>query len=310
MSKINPKIMNDLMHRLQSLEIDLHEAARSRELSESEYSARLERLRYALDYAGKLKSMVMAPAPSFDKSSQVDLPMMGDYSRMEQKIIMRFVSETKNHVADLSAKAREAAEWARDAATASTGWLKGLWRLSRLRRQIARTEQDLENIRRARAAVEDFISRSAIGKNGHLSSVNQKDLIAAFREFEMATARVTSLRARVRSETTRNSDMRNWLNENSRNRRLKNPEKAPPEPKDVSAVTQSVFDRLTGGAKVANERLTIARQLANALKKEDPIQASDESKVATPLTQDDLNKLPVTSKLSRKAKKKIKGVRL
>lgn len=324
MSDNKPHQLNDLMHRLRSLEVDLHEAARSRELSQASYSTRLERLRYAIQYAAKIKAMIAAPEQRIHKVSQVDLPVLTDCSRMEQKVIAKFVAGTRDHVADIARKTDQAADWSRDAANLETGWFKGVRRLSWLRMQISRTEQNIEMIRRARAAVEDFVSRSELAKPGE-NSVNQRDLVSAFREFEMATDRVTALRARVRSETTRNNDMRNWLVQNSAIRRQQNPEKAPPEPKDVSAMTASVFNRLTGGAKVANDRLVVARQLFKALKRSEPasdvestksgtesVAGSSADEIADRVSAREVSgrKQTETAKLSRKAKKKIKESRL
>lgn len=308
MADMNPKLLIELTHRLQSLEADLLEASRSREISEADYASRLGRLRYALDYSEKIKILMQSPAHRGPKASQVDLPGMGDCSRLEQKIITRFVAETKNHIADLASKAGQASEWAIDAAHKSTGWFKAIRRLSSLRREMSRADSNFENIRRARGAVEDFIAQSAIGKTSENPSIAHKDLVAVFREFEMATDRVTTLRARVKSESTRNNDMRNWLNQNSINRRMRNPEKAPPEPNDVFDVTSTVFERLTGGAKLANERLVVARQLAKAMKKNEPTPKLVE--LSKPEVQHqilkELSKNVVQSKLSRKAKKKLK----
>ena len=308
MADTNPKLLNELKHRLQSLEADLLEAARSREISEADYTSRLERLRYAMAYAGKIKILMQSSGNRTPKVSQVDLPVMGDCSRLEQKIITRFVAETKKDIADLAVKAGQASEWAMDAAHMSTGWFKAIRRLSWLRREMSRTDSNLETIRLARAAVEDFIAQSAISKTSANPSMTQKDLVAVFREFEMATDRVTALKARVKSESARNNDMRTWLNQNSINRRSRNPEKVPPEPNDVFDVTSSVFERLTGGAKIANERLVVARQLAKALKKNEPtpkLAEFDKPEEEHQILKELSNNV-VHSKLSRKAKKKLK----
>ena len=265
MSGLNAAQVHELTHRLQTLEIDLHEAAQSRLITEADYSARLERLRRAMAHADKLKKMAMTQTMASALPSQVDLPVMGDYSRVEQKIVSRFVADTKVYTNELASKVIRAADWARDAANGGSGWIRSMWRLSWLRGQIRRIDQDIASVRKARAVVEDFVARSAITGNEPNSRMNQKDLLTAFHEFEASTGRVTALRARVRSEMVRNNDMRTWLNQYSENRRSVNPEMIPPQVNDVNNAVQSVTERLTGGARIANERLVIARQLAEAL---------------------------------------------
>lgn len=266
MSGPNPTQIHELAHRLQTLEVDLHEAARSRTITEADYRSRLERVKQAMDQGAKLKKIMAANRMPTALPSQVDLPVMGDYTRIEQKIVARFVSDTKKYTSELSVKVRQVSGWAYDAATGSTGWIKTLGRLSWLRRQIRRVDQDIERVRKARGVVEDFIVRSEISGRHPNPSLRQEDLLAAFQEFDAATGRVTALRARLRGEMARNADMRKWLQSYSENRRQRNPEKIPPAPDVLQGVATSIAEPLTGGAKLANERLVVARQLATALK--------------------------------------------
>ncbi|MEI6397771.1 MAG: hypothetical protein WCO71_03275 [Pseudomonadota bacterium] len=266
MSGPNPTQIHELAHRLQTLEVDLHEAARSRTITEADYRSRLERLKQSMEQGANLKKIMSANRMPTPLPSQVDLPVMGDYTRIEQKIVARSVNDTRKYTSELSLKVRQVSEWAYDAATGSTGWIKALGRLSWLRRQIRRVDQDIERVRKARGVVEDFIVRSEIGGRLPNSRLRQEDLLAAFQEFEAATGRVTALRARLRGEISRNADMRKWLNIYSENRRQHNPEKSPPAADVLQSVAISVAEPLTGGAKLANERLVVARQLATALK--------------------------------------------
>jgi hypothetical protein len=113
--------------------------------------------------------------------------------------------------------------------------------------------------------VEDFISRSEIGGLEPNPKTNQRDLLAAFTEFEVATGKVTAMRAKLRSEIARNEDMKNWLSMYKAARQQNNPEKTPPEASDVQALGSILADHLVGGAKLANDRLVVARRLAYSL---------------------------------------------
>jgi hypothetical protein len=307
--------INDLLHRLQSLEVDLHEALRGREISESDYSERLDRLRNALGHAQKIK-VLMAPAKIQNNPlSQVDLPVMGDYSRMEQKIVTKFVSDMKKKVSEVSSLTQRAAEWTQSAAIQSSGWLRSIWRLSIIRRQLLKVEQELTNVRKARDVVEDFIARAEIGQAGDAKIISQRDLMSAFSEFERGTEKVTALRARVRSETSKNDAMRAWLKSLEIERRSKNPEKATPELSDVIQATNEVSDRLTGGAKLANERLVIARQVIKELKKHQYDEAQStfierEEETASVLPVAAKAKLDELKVVKKKTKKRYRGNRL
>ena len=307
--------INDLLHRLQSMEVDLHDAMRCREISESDYSERLDQLRNALGHAQKIKAIMVPAKIQNNPLSQVDLPVMGDYSRLEQKIVTKFVSDMKKKLTEVSNLTQRAADWTQSAAVQSTGWLISIWRLSFIRRQLIKVEQELAHVRKARDVVEDFIARAEIGKASDAKVVSQRDLMSAFSEFERGTERVTALRARVRSETSKNDAMRAWLKSLEIERRSKNPEKPTPELQDVVSVTNEISHKLTGGAKLASERLVTARQVIKEMKNQ---QYNDSREEAFEVKSETVNVSPAVANVKidqikigkTKTKKRYRGNRL
>jgi hypothetical protein len=73
------------------------------------------------------------------------------------------------------------------------------------------------------------------------------------------------MRAKLRTEIARNQDMKNWLAMYKVARQQNNPETPPPEASDVQALGSVLADHLVGGAKLANDRLVVARRLAYSL---------------------------------------------
>jgi chromosome segregation ATPase len=273
MSALDASKVQELMHRLQSLDVDLQEAARARQITDADYTVRLKRLRRAINEARKLKEAASAQTMPTPLPSHFDLPVMSGYSRVEQKIVAKFVTDTKNYTDDLATKLKKVSEWSLEAVHDTLGWLKVIWRLSWMRREMRRLEQDIERVRKARGVVEDFISRSEIGGLEPNPKTNQRDLLAAFTEFEVATGKVTAMRAKLRTEMNRNEEMKNWLAKYANTRRLTNPEKVPPEPDEVSALGSILADHFVGGAKLANDRLVVARRLAYSLNHTDATDA-------------------------------------
>lgn len=262
MSALDASRVQELMHRLQSLDVDLQEAARARLITEADYTIRLKRLRRATSEARKLKEAASAQTMPTPLPSHFDLPVMSGYSRVEQRIVAKFVTDTKNYTDELASKLTKVSEWSLEAVHDAISWLKVVWRLSWMRRELRRLDQDMDRVRKARLVVEDFISRSEIGGLEPNPKTNQRDLLAAFTEFEIATGKVTAMRAKLRTEMNRNEEMKIWLDKYAHSRRQNNPEKAPPEPEDVSALGNALADHFVGGAKLANDRLVIARKLA------------------------------------------------
>ena len=78
MSAPNATQIHELAHRLQTLEVDLHEAARSRTITEADYRTRLERIKQAMAQGAKLKKAMSANRMPTALPSQVDLPVLGD----------------------------------------------------------------------------------------------------------------------------------------------------------------------------------------------------------------------------------------
>jgi hypothetical protein len=310
MSGLDATQVQELMHRLQSLDVDLQEAARSRVITEADYTSRLKRLRRATHQAQKLREAASAQTMPTALPSHFDLPVMSGYSRMEQKIVARFVTDTKAYTSEIASKLQQVGEWTLDAVHDAAGWLKLIWRLSWIRSQIRRIDQDIDKVRKARGVVEDFIARSEIGGLEPNPRTNQRDLIAAFTEFEAATGRVTAMRAKLRGEIARNEEMKQWLANYAMSRRLVSPEKIPPEPLAVAEAGRIVADHLMGGAKLANERLVVARRLATSMNQE--VADSRDSNLNQqhakhqPLKNQE-NKLPLPQK---KNKKSEKGARL
>jgi hypothetical protein len=271
MSGLKSTLIHELRHRLQTLEADLREASQAGRITEHDFQTRMQRMVRADQHAEKLLSVTSAQTLQTEIPSQVDLPVMSDASRLEQKIVSRFVKETKAYTKELAAKVGRATDWTIDAAHGVSGWFSAMWRLSWIKSQLRRVDQDIEAVRRARSVIEDFVAKSDISGRDPNPRKSQKDLLAAFQEFEAATGRVTSMRARLRGEVARNHDMRQWLEGYAKLRRQKAEGELPPEPEVLSEAFKSVSERLTGSAKVAHERLVIARQLITAL--EDPSEA-------------------------------------
>ena len=265
MSALDASKVQELMHRLQSLDVDLQEAARARQITDGDYTARLKRLRRAIGEARKLKEAASAQTMPTPLPSHFDLPVMSGYSRVEQKIVAKFVTDTKNYTDELATKLKKVSEWSLEAVHDTVGWFKVIWRLSWIRREMRKLEQDIERVRKARGVVEDFIARSEIGGLEPNPKTNQRDLLAAFTEFEAATGKVTAMRAKLRTEMNRNEEMKQWLARYAHTRRQSNPEQVPPEPEDVSALGSLLAEHFVGGAKLANDRLVVARRLAYSL---------------------------------------------
>jgi hypothetical protein len=257
--------IHELRHRLQTLATDLREASQCGVITEHDFQARMRRIGRSDEYARKLLSVLSAQTLSSDLPTQVDLPVMSDASRVEQKIVSRFVKDTKVYTKDLAAKVRLAVDWSYESADGSTGWFVAMLRLSRIKTYLRKVDQDLESVRRARTVIEDFISKSEISGNEPNPSKKQRDLLAAFQEFEAATGRVTSLRARLSGEIARNQEMKHWLEQYAHIRRQKSDAQLPPETDQFHEIFQSASAALTGGAKLAKDRLVIARQLVGAL---------------------------------------------
>lgn len=257
--------VQELMHRLQSLDVDLQEAARARLITEADYTTRLKRLRRAIGEARKLKEAMSAQTMPTPMPSHFDLPVMSGYSRIEQKIVAKFVTDTKTYTRELAIRLERVGAWSLEAIQDRFGWFKAIWRLSWIRKEMRRLDQDMDRVRKARSVVEEFITRSEIGGLEPNPKTHQRDLLAAFTEFEAATGKVTAMRAKLRSEMNRNEEMRLWLANYSATRRQVNPEKAPPEPADVGALGSLLSEHLIGGAKLASDRLIVARRLAYSL---------------------------------------------
>ncbi len=307
--------INDLLHRLQSLDVDLQEAMRAQDISESDYSERLDRLRNALGHANKIKALMVPSKIENNPISQVDLPVMADYSRMEQRIVSKFVADMKKKVDDVTAVSKRTTDWTKQAAVQSTGWMIAIWRLSWLRRQLIKVEHELSNVRKSRDVVEDFIARAEIGKASDAKIISQRDLMSAFNEFEQATEKVTSLRARVRSETSKNESMRSWLKSLEIERRSQNPEKPAPELYEVEKVTLEFSDQLTGAARIASDRLVVARQVLKEIKKIQHQNEFVQNAQAEGMTHNtDVGSTPsaaaVNSMGKKKTKKRYRGNRL
>ena len=265
MSGPNSILIHELRHRLQTLEVDLREAAQAQVITEHDFHVRIKRVERSVIQAQKLLSVTSAQTLPTEIPSQVDLPVMSDASRLEQKIVSRFVKDTKAYTRELAAKVRRTTDLANDASEGTSGWFKAMFRLSWLKSQIRRADQDLESVRRARVVIEDFISKSEISGNDPNPRKNQRDLLAAFQEFEAATGRVTSMRARLRGEIAKNNELRQWLEQYAIIRRQNAEGQLPPEPEKFNEAFKAAAERLTSAAKLAKERLVIARQLAAAL---------------------------------------------
>jgi hypothetical protein len=165
MSGPNSILIHELRHRLQTLEVDLREAAQAQVITEHDFHVRIKRVERSVLQAQKLLSVTSAQTLPTEIPSQVDLPVMSDASRLEQKIVSRFVKDTKAYTRELAAKVRRTTDLANDASEGTSGWFKAMFRLSWLKSQIRRADQDLESVRRARVVIEDFISKSEISGN-------------------------------------------------------------------------------------------------------------------------------------------------
>jgi hypothetical protein len=265
MSGLNSNHIDELTHVLQTLDVELFEAAKSRAITEAEYMARSARLKRSFQALGQFRELVASRAQSSEFKSHVDLPIMGGYSRQEQKIVTQFLSDTKKYTQAMATRAIRISVWASEGAQGTIGAITSLWRLSWLRASIRKADQDGANIRKARQMVEDFINRTAMGGATSKSKTNQQDLLVAYCEFDSAARRIMALRSGLHRETKRSESMRSWLASYAETRTKKSPEMQPPEAMDIEVLTQRVGEPLTGGSRVVNERLAIARTVEQAL---------------------------------------------
>lgn len=265
MSGLNPNQIAELLHTLQTLDVELYEAASSRQITEAEYSIRNDRLRQAFYTVGGLSDAVSQQEDPNEFKSQIDLPIISGFTRAEQKVVQHFVSDTLRHTKHLAKVAGQVAKWSLEATSNSVGTLKTLWRLSWLRGSHIQINQDLASVRKARQVVESFIERTAMGEASPDSKRNQQDLLTAFCEFDATNSRVAAMRSGLSREIARNRDMRRWLSLYSKVRRTKNPETSPPEPQAVQDAVKSISDQICGGAEIAKKRLVIATQVQSAL---------------------------------------------
>lgn len=262
MSGLNQELLRQCIHRFRTLEVALADAGENGASETAEFKqrvARLQKASRALERLNEMQSRAMRPQ---DYNSAVDLPVLEDCSRSEQKIIQAALGASSDLIASLNQDSERLLKYVRLAQTGHGSWFFNVFRLSWMRARILWTERQLESVRSMRQILESFIKKIVPGR---VEQGKQGDLVESFREFEATTARIGNLRTRLRSEMALNHEQQVWLRKYDERRRREASPFAPPLPAEVGLVAQTVERRILGGAHQANESLVIATRLAKTL---------------------------------------------
>lgn len=261
-ANLNEQLLQQCMHRYRSLEVELNDAARNGAILAADYAKRVSALQQLGQQIASLEVAVATTKITASYAGVIDLPLLEECSRGEQKIIHSALSESKKLMAQLLSDTEKLMECLSSATSESGNWIKVAFRLSWMRTRMSWAERQLSSTRALRNVLESFIRRVAPRKP---ESMPQADLVEAFREFETTAARVATLGTRLRSELARNHDQENWLNRYKENRRRLSAPVPPPVPAEIELVKHDISGDILKGATNAKERLVIARKLADSL---------------------------------------------
>lgn len=301
-ANINQELIRQCMHRFRALEVELNDAASNGTIQAVEYAKRRAVLQQLGQKISELEMSAAASKISFNQASAIDLPLLEECSREEQTIILTALHNSKKLTEQLNRDADKLKECIRESTSQEASWVKVILRLSWLRARMSWLDTQISTTRSVRGVLEDFIRKVAPQKE---NAAPQADLVDAFREFETSTSRIANLRTKLRSEIAKNYDQEAWLRRYEETRRNTSKPVAPPVPAELELAKNGIAARFLNGSKNANERLVIARKLADSLTKESRAKAIEKDK-EKPTAKDVLSDIPV-----RKAKVKNygKGVR-
>lgn len=276
---LNEQLLQQCKHRYRSLEVELNDAARNGAIQSVDYARRLSALQRLGQQITSLEVVSATTKITASHPEIIDLPLLGECSRAEQKVILSALSESKKLIDQLTLDTEKLMTYASAATSESGNWIKIAFRLSWLRTRMSWTERQLISTRSLRDVLESFIRKVAPNKPGLHPKV---DLVEAFREFETTTSRVANLRTRLRSELAKNFDQEKWLDRYEDSRRQSSTPIPPPAPAEIEAVKQGISGDVLKRAKDARERLVIAGKLADSLTTERNSTAIAQQKLTVP----------------------------
>ncbi len=297
---INKNLLSQSLHRFRSLEAELFENKACGKISEAEYRSKFKRLELIRSQLTMLQGVIQNPAGTQDMDRRtIELPVLSDCSRMEQKIVHKSLVETSRTLKIMAEDSVKLLKWVHSSHSGKSNWFKLIVQLSWQRARIVWVTKQLDSVRQFRRVLEDFISRFT----SPVDDKNSKaDFVDTFREFESTTSRIADLRARLHRENSINQDQVNWLKQYEIKRKKENVEQSPPVPAEIFLAKNEFEKNLTSSSDLAKERLVIARKLVRSLDEK-----SDES------TEEENKKLEemVAKKFSKKqriAKKQRSGL--
>ena len=245
----------------------MNDAARNGAIQATDYATRLSSLQQLGQKIASLEVSAASSKITMDRASAIDLPLLDECSREEQKIIVSALGNSKKLAEQLLQDAEKLKACLRSATSQDGNWIALVFRLSWLRARMSWADTQLTTTRSVRSMLESFIRRVAPQKQGQ-AQASQADLVDAFREFETATSRIANLRSKLRSEIAKNHDQEDWLKRYEAGRKRTSIPVAPPVPAELEMAKQDVGARFLDASKNASERLVIARKLADSLTKE------------------------------------------
>lgn len=280
---VNEQLVKQCLHRYRSLEVEIIDAARSGLVTEARFNEcvkRLERVRRNLEAVHSKRETSSHVSPL--KFSTIELPVLSDCSRSEQRIIRATLSDNARMLDQIAVDTTKLLSYTRDAHADKFTWITTALRLSWMRSRMLWTTRQLDLVRSMRRVIEDFIAKFSPNKFG---TNGQGDLVEAFREFEGATSRIAKLRTRLQIETALNRDQEQWLYSYETRRKEAIEPTPPPVPAELIRARNEVESQISSGAVTARERLVIASDLASSLTQESRSKGKDGVAKAQNLTQ-------------------------
>lgn len=271
---LNEQLLQQCMHRYRSLEVELNDAARNGSIQAADYASRLHMLQQLGQRIASLEVSAASTKITVERSRVMDLPLLEECSREEQRIIVEALGNSKKLAEKLLQDIETLKDGVRSATSQDSNWIKMVFRLSWLRARMSWADTQLTTTRSVRGMLETFIRRVAPQKQGQAA---QADLVEAFREFETTTSRIGYLRSKLRSEIAKNHDQEDWLKRYEAARKRSSTPVAPPVPAELEMAKNDVAARFLEGSKNATDRLVIARKLAESLTKETREKASQKT---------------------------------
>ena len=112
MAGINKNLLSQSMHRFRSLEAELFECKENGKISDAEYRSKFKRLEMLRSQLTMLQNVQQNPtlANEFDRRT-VELPVLSDCSRKEQKIVHRTLVETSKNLKIMADDSLKLLKW-------------------------------------------------------------------------------------------------------------------------------------------------------------------------------------------------------